>query len=542
MRAAGRTEDNDSRWRVGRLGLAVCAVAALAIPQQADAQGGKAPVRGGTAVVAIGGDPPTVNPNVSTGIPDQLVGCILYEGLVDVSADLKVVPALAKSWSVSDDGRVYEFELNRAKWHDGKPFTSEDVKFSLLEVSAKYGAIFAPAGRAIDSIDTPAPDKVRITLKRPFAPFLISLTCADNGAIMPAHIYRDTDVLRNPATTSKPVGTGAFKLAEWKRGDYLRLVRNPDYWQPGKPYLDEVIAKIIPQSSSRLQALQAGEVDLIPAYYFAVNDHPVVKADKRLKLETSGFPPSTDLIFFNVDRKPLNDPRVRQALFMGTDREYLLKTAWFGTGEVGVMPFNSLIEWAANPEIDYRKLYPFDPTKANQLLDAAGLPRGANDTRFGVKVVYPSDAAERAQVAQALKGMWRQIGVDVTIDPVERTAQVKRVFQDRDFDLTIQSYTTYGDPALGIARTFVSSSVGKPFGNPSGYSNPEVDALFEKAESATDLEARGDLYRAAQAILARDLPVMTVRQQRSQDAATAKLEGAWGILGPAVWSNAWLAK
>lgn len=500
------------------------------------------PRRGGTAVIVLGGDPPTVNPDVSTGIPDQLIGCMVYQGLTQISADTEVLPLLAKSWTISPDGLVYSFELNKAQWHDGKPFTSEDVKFSLTEVSTKYGSIFASAGRAIDVIETPAPDRVVIRLKKSFGPFLISLACAQGGAIMPAHIYKGTDVLQNPATTSKPVGTGAFMLSEWRRGDSIRLVRNPAYWEPNKPYLDGIVAKIIPQAAARTHALQAGEVDFVIGYYFQANDEGVVRANPQLKLLPAGFAPSSNLMFLNVNRKPLDDKRVRQALLMATDREFLLKTAWFGQGNVGIMPFNSQVKWAANADIDYRKLYPFDAARANALLDEAGVKRGADGTRFSVRLVYPSDAPDREQVALAVKGMWKAVGVDVVIDPIERATQVKRVFQDRDFDLTLQGYTTYGDPALGIARTFATAAIGRPFGNPSGYSNPEVDALFEQGEAATDLKERGAFYRKAQAILAADLPVFTLHEAVIMDAATRNLEGVWGGQGYGLWNNAWLAK
>ena len=357
---------------------------------------------------------------------------------------------------------------------------------------------------------------------------------------MPAHVYRGTDVLQNPATTAQPVGTGAFKLVEWKRGDYLKLVRNPAYWRSGEPYLDAIVAKIIPQSSSRTQALLAGEVDFIPGYYFAPSDDILVAANPDLKLVQAGFAPSSDLAFLNVTRKPLDDKRVRQALMLATDREYLLKTAWFGRGHVGIMPFNSQVKWSANPDIDFTRMYPYDVARANALLDEAGHPRGADGMRFSIRLVYPSDAPDRAQVAVALKSMWRQAGVDLVIDAIERAAQVKRVFQDRDFDVTLQGYTTYGDPALGVARTFVTSSIGRPFGNPSGYSNPEVDTLFQQAENATTVQDRGAIYRKVQTILATDMPVLMLHEGVTLDAASRRVEGVWGGQGYGLWHSAWL--
>ncbi len=502
-----------------------------------------APRHGGTAVIVLGGDPPTLNPATTTGIPDNLIGCMIYQGLVQVSNKSEIQPFLAKSWSISPDGLTYTFDLREGvKWQDGQPFTSDDVKFSLTEVSAKYAPMFAQSGKLIEGIDTPSPTKAVIHLRKPFGPLLLSLSCQQGGAIMPAHVFRGTDVLKNPATTSAPIGTGAFKLAEWKRGDYLRLTRNPDYWENGKPYLDEIVAKIMTDGASRTQALLSGEVDYVLGYYFAVNDNSVVAANAKLKLEDSGFAPDMIQAFFNVGRENLSDKRVRQALMMATDRDYLLRAAWFNTGIIGTMPISQQFTWATNPGVDYRKMYPYDVAKANALLDAAGKKRGADGTRFSINVVYPSDAPDRTQVALALQNMWKQVGVNLVSEGIDRNAQVKRVFQDRDFDVTIQSYSTFGDPALGVARSFISSTIGRPFGNPSGYSNPRVDELFQKGENATDKEERGKYYKELQAILADDLPLLTLREYVITDAAQKTLQGVWGGQGYGRWNNAWIAK
>jgi peptide/nickel transport system substrate-binding protein len=527
--------------RRGRL-LAIAAIlAGMALPGAGVAQD-KKPVQGGTLILALGADAPTVNPDVSTGIPDQLIGCSVYEGLTQVTEGIRIQPLLAKSWTISPDGLTYDFQLNAAKWQDGKPFRSEDVRYSILEVSSKFSSLFAPAGRMIDSIETPAPDRVVLKLKQPFGPLLLSLACSGGGAIMPAHIFKDTNIPSNPASTSAPVGTGPFKLTEWKRGDFIRLTRNPDYWNAGRPYLNEVIAKVIPQPAARMQALQAGEVDFIPGYYFSLSNHAIVRSDRRLKLVTSGFPPGSAFLFFNVTKKPLDDLRVRQALFVGTNREFLVRTAWSGDGRPALRPFNDSIAWAANPDIDYSKMYGFDPKRANQMLDDAGFKRDAKGVRFTLRFAYNSDSVEFGQAALAVKSMWKDIGVDVVVEPNERATGVKRVYQDRDFDVAAELYTSYGDPALGFARTFVSSAIGRPYGNPSGYSNSEIDALFDKGEKATDPEARGKHYHAAQAILARDLPDLTIRDYRTVDVATVKLHGAWDLLGPASLGSAWLEK
>jgi peptide/nickel transport system substrate-binding protein len=231
--------------------------------------------------------------------------------------------------NISPDGRVYTFDLVKTNWQDGKPFTSDDVKYTLTEVSSKYSAIFAGSARAIEAIDTPAPDRVVIRLKTPYGPLLNSLTCAQGGAVLPAHIFRGTDVLKNPAIF-KPVGLGPFQLKEWQRGDHLTLARNPNYWEQGKPYLDEVIFKIVPQSTARTQGMLAGEIDFIPYLFMSISDYKAIKSNPRLKLTPAKNFPAVDYMFINVTRKPLDDVRVRQALWVAIDRDYLLNVAYDG--------------------------------------------------------------------------------------------------------------------------------------------------------------------------------------------------------------------
>ena len=508
---------------------------------EAEAQ---APRKGGTVVFAMGGDPVTLNRNVSSNNADGLVACAIYQGLTRINGAGDVKPMLARAWTISPDGKTYEFLLNKANWQDGQPFTSEDVKYTLLEISAKYSAVFSGAGRVIDTIETPSPQKAVIRLKEPYGPLLLSLACPQGGAILPKHLYEGTNPLQNPTTTQKPVGLGPFMLKEWKRGDYIRLVKNPTYWEPGKPYLDEIVAKVIPQPSARTQALLTGEIDFIMGYFFAPNDFDAVKASPKLQLRPANIPPGIDILFLNVTRKPLDDRRVRQALMMATDRDLLFKTAFLGVGGVGTMPFTNGIKWAADPNIDYRKMYPYDVAKANALLDEAGVKRGADGIRFKMDILFSSDDPEPPLVIPAIKSMWRQIGVDVTVDGNERGAATKRMFGDKacDCDASMIGYQSFGDPALGMARAFVTSAIGKQTGNGSSYSNTRVDELFEKAEHATAREDRGIYYKQVQGILADELPMLTLHERVLYDAMNKGLHGLEDEHSMATWRDAWLEK
>ena len=510
-------------------------------PVFAQAPEGK-PVPGGTVVFAIGNDAAMVNPNLTTNSPDSIFGCLVYQSLIYPRMDGKVDPLLAKSWTTAPDGMTYTFQLVDAKWQDGKPLTSADVKFSLLEVSSKHSAIFARVGAVIETIETPDPRTVVIRLKKPYGPFLYALGCHGGAAILPAHVFQGTDAFKNEASLTKPMGTGPFIMSELARGSHVIMTKNPNYWDSGKPYIDKIIFKIIPTPAARVLSLQSGEVHYISYDFVSFNDYKVIQANPKLYLHEILFPPPDDLMFFNVRRGPTANRLVRQALAMATDREYLLKTIWFGLGNVGVSSFDSRITWVYNPKVDYRKMYPFDPARAKALLDEAGFKPGADGTRFTLEFVVSSALQPYVAVSQAVKSMWGDVGINVKIEALDASATAQRVFKEGKFDVNMQGYTTYGDPALGIVRQFVSSTIEQPFGNASGYTNTEVDQLSEQGQNAINPAERAKYYFQVQEIIARDLPNLLVHERQSYDAASKRLRGAWtGHVGYGDWANAWLA-
>src|SRR5579883_789151 len=505
------------------------------------AKAAEAPKKGGTVVASLGADPAVLNPDVSVCVPDIFVGCMLYDALVRFGEGFKIVPALAKSWEISPDGLVYTFHLVHASWQDGKPLTSADVKYTLLNVSAKYGAKFAAAGQVLDSIDDSDPETAVIKLAKPFGPFLFSLACEQNAAILPAHIFQGQDVLKSEATLSKPVGIGPFKLAEWVRGDHLTVARNPDYWRKGEPYLDRIVVKVMPDSATRLLALQAGEIDFVDEYYFPLSSYGSLKKDPRFQLEEVSYP-SDDLIILNTKRPPLDNPKVRQALLVAIDRDYIHKNVFYGIGSIARSSIDTRIDWAYNPKVDYEKMYAYDPARAKALLDEAGVKPGADGTRFTLSLLFDTGRPEYIQWAQALQRYWQAVGIKVSLDGAERPVILKRVYSDYDFGATLQNYTTAADPALGVSRIYVTDSIkqGQTFNNASRYSNPEVDALFDKGRDAATREERAKYYREAQVILARDLPTLTIHQQAEIDAASARLQDLWKAANYLWWGSVWV--
>ncbi len=491
--------------------------------------------------MVISGDPPTVNLDITTGVPDYCVASLVQEGLVRLDRDLKPVPNLAESWTISSDGLRYTFHLVEAKWHDGHDFTSADVKFTLEQVSAKYGAKFAAAASVIEAIETPDARTVTIRLKQPFGPFLFSMAGYNNAAIVPAHIFQGTNIPANPASISTPIGTGPFMLTERVSGDHITLERNPSYWRQGRPYLDRIVFREIPNPSSTVLALKAGELDFAYYYFVPINQFQEIAHDDNLQVRQGGIP-GDHLIIFNVRRAPFDNPQVRQALAHALDREFIHKAVFQGLGSVPKSAINTQLSWAYNPEVDLAKLYPFDPAKANAMLDAAGLPPRGDGTRFDIHVVFDSSDANYNSLLQVLQRMWGTVGVRVVSQGSTRNVELAQVYTDWNFDATIQSYTTAGDPALGVSRAYVSSAIKHaPFVNCSGYSNPEVDRLFELGATAGTLEQRAVPYRQVQVILARDLPVLPFWQSAQNNVASTRVQGKWAW-GTAYeyWEDVWL--
>jgi peptide/nickel transport system substrate-binding protein len=324
------------------------------------------------------------------------------------------------------------------------------------------------------------------------------------------------------------------------RGSHLTMVKNPDYWEAGKPHLDELIAQVIPTSAGRAQALLSGGIDRIPWMGMEISNYPLIENNPNTELLPTFLPPGMNWIFFNVEREPLNDKRVRQALTMATDRDYIRQAAFSNIGDVGTMPFPAGLTWAADPGIDYRTMYPFDVERANALLDEAGIKRDAKGKRFSIDFVYRNNFGGGAETAAALRNMWQKVGVDLNIMSLEAAASIQRVYIDADFDAFFTGYSSQGDPALGISRAFNTPSIGLPNGNAARYSNPEVDQLFADAVLAPTREAAGDIYKKIQRILAEDLPVISVTEQKHFDAQSKTLKGLEHEYNHATWRNAWL--
>ncbi len=475
------------------------ALACVALTFAAAAQ--PAPARkGGTLQAIVSPEPPSLMVGLVQNGPTQMVAGNIYESLLRYDDKLEPQPSLAERWEISADQKTYTFHLRRnAKWHDGKPFTADDVVFSLdVFHRATHPRVRPILAAQVDRIEKVDDFTVRIVLKQPFGPIL-SMFEPGSATMVPKHIYEGTDYRTNPMNNT-PIGTGPMKLKEWRRGSFIHLVRNEDYYLPGKPALDEAYFQIVPDAAARATAYETGRVDLLTGGSVEVFDVPRLAKLPNTCVTTKGwemFAP-VGMLIMNLRNGPLANKLFRQGLMHAIDREFSKDVVWSGYAKVATGPLSSKTKFFTD---DVPK-YAFDPKKAKDLIARSGykgdplrllgLPYGETWTRW----------------AEQIKQNLEEVGVKVQSESSDVAGWNKRL-GEWDFDLTFNFPYQYGDPALGVARQYISSNIvkGSPFVNNGGYSNPEVDRLFAEAANAT-AEMRPDLYKRVQQILVEDLPIL----------------------------------
>ncbi len=493
---------------------------------------------GDTFVVGISSDPQTLNGAISGSYFDKIVASNVYSELVRLDYQMNPVPDLAEKWEVSPDGLTYTFTLKSGvKWHDGTPFTSADVKFTVDEAILKLHPRATTYASVIDSVETPDDNTVVFKLKRTFGPFINAL--AYDFFIIPKHIYENTDIKNNPANAA-PIGTGPFKFEEWVRGDHVSLVRNPDYFQKGLPYLDRLVFKVMPDAAARVLALQTGEVDYLAYQSLPASAVPQLKNDPNIVVTNKGFESLGTIVMltFNTEQPNLKDKRVRQAISMAIDRDYINEHADYGLGVPATSPFAST-NWAYEPNVTK---YPYDPQKAAALLDEAGYKPGPDGTRMTLRLTCDTAVELNRKTGEIIRDNLAQIGIKVDFEPVERGVMLDRVYVKRDFDMQVHGFSTGCDPAIDIARLYVSTNI-RPvnFTNGSGYRNPAVDELFAKGESASDPAERAQYYKQVQKILTDDVPCAWLIEEGLEGAYNSRFHNvhSWSSYSYYIFWDVW---
>ncbi|MDM0057668.1 ABC transporter substrate-binding protein [Variovorax fucosicus] len=506
-----------------RLLFSLAAAALFAGPLAASAQ---SPVRGGTLVVVSNpGEPAVLTAAFNQQGAVAAISTKIFDGLVRFGENFKLEPELATSWDVSKDGKEMRFKLRpNVRWHDGKPFTSADVKFTFEEVWLKVHPRARSTFAAVESIETPDPLTVVLKLRNPSGVILSALNSAESQ-ILPKHLYEGTDIVRNP-WNAKPVGTGPFRFKEWVRGDRIVLERNPDYWDAGKPYLDQVVYRTIPDATARYAAFETGAVQYGVLSPISINDLERAQKNKNLQVEFRGYEwlASSNVLEFNVRKPPFNDVRVRRAVAHAIDLQAMSKVTARGFAKPGTSPVLSTQTRFFTSDLP---IYPFDVKQADRLLDQAGLPRKGDGVRFAVTLDWLPFGETFLRYGEFVKQSLRRVGIDVTIRGQDLPQFMRRVYSQNDFDLIVTHRAGFGDPQIGTDRLYWSKTILKdvPWSNGSGYSSPAMDGLIEAAHEAPTEDRRIELYKKVQRQAQTDIPNFTLLENRMYTIASARVRG-----------------
>ncbi len=464
------------------------------------------PPRGGTLVIALSDDPGHFNPGITTGFNVHAVTGSMFNGLVELDDNANPHPDLAQSWEVSDDSATYTFHLaDGVRWHDGEPMTSADVKFTFENILLNYHSrTKGGLSGILASIGTPDDTTVVFNFTQPYAALLQRLNSTE-APILPMHVYEGVDDVQTADANLSPVGTGPFKLESYQIDNEITLVRNDDYFKAGLPYLDRVVFRVIPDQNTQVLALEEGEVDYI--WRVPGGEIERLSGTDSITLHNVNSGPGGGFciptLTFNSDREVFSDLRVRQAIAHAVNRDQIVAQVFFGQGRVATGPINSQMAFAYSDDVTE---YAYDVDRANALLDEAGY--ASDGTRFSIDLLVFSFGVF-PKYGEVMRQNLAEVGIDVEVTPLDRSAFIPRVFGERDFDTNIISYCNNTDPSIGVARMYVSTNIGDiPFSNGAAYVNPQIDELFNDAASTPDVARRGELYAEIQRILTAELPYL----------------------------------
>lgn len=455
------------------------------------------PKYGGDLVVAATQDPTSLDPITARGNASFQVIKQIYDGLTRYkTGTFEVEPALAESWEISPDGLIYTFHLKKnVTFHDGTPFNAEALFFNIDRILNKENP-HHPKGRMgqvpiiygqVKDYEVIDEYTFRFIMKTSYAPFIACLAMMPAGIVSPAAIRKYGEDLFN-----NPVGTGAFVFETWTKGDHISLAANENHWE-GRPYLDSVTYRVIPENSVRLLKLEKGEAHLLLT--IGPNDVPRIKEQNLTLYETAGMMICS--IGINHRKKPLDDVRVRKALSYAIDREEICKYILKGFAVPTFSPVPKS-NWGYSDDL---KGYPYDPEKAVALLKEAGYPDGFDITITAANVPNPMNPAG-VQTWLAIQSYWKKIGVNVRMNLLELGAYYNVLLSGQnEWDIEGEGWTAdNGDPDAFLHQRFSSKSWLNFF----NYKNDELDRLLDQARQIMDQRERIEIYGRTQSMIVDD--------------------------------------
>lgn len=447
--------------------------------------------------VALQLEPPHMDPtSAAAGAIDSVLYSNVFEGLTRFMGDGSVVPGLAQSWEVSDDGLTYTFKLQSGvTFHDGTTMDAEDVKFSLDRIAAEDSANAQKAlYAAISEVTVIDPMTVEIKLSEPNGNMLFNLAWGDAVIVAPESIEN---------IKQAPIGTGAFKFDSWTQGDKVELSKNADYWgTPAK--LDKVTFKFISDPTAAFAAVMAEDIDVF-SQFPAPENLPQFEADPRFQV-LIGSTEGETILSTNNKMPPFDNVKVREALAHAIDRQAIIDGAMFGYGT----PIGTHFAPHNPAYVDLTEMSNFDPEKAKALLAEAGFPDGFETT---LDLPPPSYARRGGEIIAA---QLAAVGIKAEIRNVEWAQWLETVFKGKDFGLTIVSHTEPMDIGIYAKPDYYFQ-----------YDNPAFQELMTKLNSTTDADTRTQMMADAQRMIAEDYVNGYLFQLAATSVAKAGVQGLW---------------
>ncbi|MFV0473253.1 MAG: ABC transporter substrate-binding protein [Pikeienuella sp.] len=507
---------------LGRFALASM-IAGLAAPLAAQEN------EGGTLVIVGTQVPRHLNGGVQSGIATATPSTQIFASPLRYDENWNPQPYLAESWEVSEDGLSVTLNLvKNATFHDGKPITSKDVAFSLMAIREHhpFKSMFAP----VETVETPDDHTAVIRLSQPHPALLLALSPA-LAPIMPEHVYGDGQDMKSHPANSAPVGSGPFKLVEFTQGEAVILEKNENFFREGYPKLDQIILRVIKDENAIQIAMENGEADIFPFISASTAIKRMQDVD-HLTVTDQGYAGIGPInwLAFNLKNEKLADPRVRQAIAYATDRTFITKALMRGVAKPQRGP---IIE--SSPFFDETiPAYDVDLDKAKALMEEAGYGDGMELT-----VDFEPGSKEQLQnVAEYLKSQLKKINIDVIVRSSPDFPTWAKRISNYDFEMTMDVVFNWGDPVIGVHRTYLSSNIvpGVIWSNTQQYANPKVDEILNAAAKEIDAEKRKALYAEFQQIVAGDLPIYWINATPYYTAYDNRLGNPpltiWGVMSP----------
>lgn len=429
---------------------------------------------GGELKFGLAAEPDTMYPMVQNGTHGRTIKLAIFRGLFNYNKEGELQPQLAEDYSVSEDGKTYTFNLRDAKFHNGDPVTAEDVKYtfdSILEPGSK--ATFAAELEVIENIEIVDEKTVKFHLSEPSAPLLHYLAIPESVIISKSWIEEHGE-------NADPMGAGPFKFVEWKKGQEFIVEKFEEYYEPDKPILDRIKFVFYTDENTRVNALRAGDVDLIETVPW--KDVESIENDPNLKLDSVNGPFMK--LQFNTSFEPFNNPKVRQAIAYAIDRSTILNTAFSGRGEeiYGI----AIPEGYMGYKEEYANYFEHDIEKAKELLAEAGYPNG-----FNARLLATSQYSFHEQTAVAVQSELKKIGIEVELDLPDWATRINKNTEG-DYDFLVAG--TSGDitDADWLSNFYKGGEV--RLNNSAYFKDEKIDELLQKGRIETDDEKREEIY------------------------------------------------